>query len=368
MPSAHEEHVRLIYEGVLEPRPWLQFLKALRAHLNLSHANIAFHRKYVPGQWFDSVVDTEGELADLADEYLNKYAAIDPTPYQELVPERWYTRSELWRPDHVFYRDYLRPRGLHEAVICLVEEPGGMRAWLTLGRRGDIEFSAEELATLSALIPHFSSSLRIYAALHSASLERDIYKDTLRSFAVGILLIDRSGCIIRTDSTASRILERNDCVSVQRGRLCAKDRTIDRELKNILTQAVEEANVPSPTYSRALRLAEKGQLSVLVRSVAPDAASANEHAAVVVAFLSDTHLEHTASVQRLIDLFQLSPTEAALTLQIAQGHTLSEAAHVLNLSEQTARTYSKHVFAKTGTHRQAELVRLILRSVAQLAM
>jgi DNA-binding CsgD family transcriptional regulator len=68
-----------------------------------------------------------------------------------------------------------------------------------------------------------------------------------------------------------------------------------------------------------------------------------------------------------MDLFALSATEAALALHLAGGRTLTEAALALNLSEQTARTYSKHIFAKTGTHRQAELVRLILTSAAQLA-
>jgi DNA-binding CsgD family transcriptional regulator len=46
---------------------------------------------------------------------------------------------------------------------------------------------------------------------------------------------------------------------------------------------------------------------------------------------------------------------------------LAQAARVLHLSEQTARTYSKLIFAKTGTNRQADLVRLILTSVAHLA-
>ena len=86
-----------------------------------------------------------------------------------------------------------------------------------------------------------------------------------------------------------------------------------------------------------------------------------------VVYLSDTQAASPASAQQLIDLFDLNATEAALALQLVQGRTLAQAAREMHLTEQTARTYSKRIFAKTGTHRQADLVRLILTSVAHLA-
>ena len=42
-------------------------------------------------------------------------------------------------------------------------------------------------------------------------------------------------------------------------------------------------------------------------------------------------------------------------------------AEAFGLTEHTDRTYSKQIFAKTGARRQADLVRLILTSVATLA-
>src|SRR5690606_12803303 len=46
--------------------------------------------------------------------------------------------------------------------------------------------------------------------------------------------------------------------------------------------------------------------------------------------------------------------------------TLSKAAERLDLQEQTARTYLKHIFEKTDTHRQAQLVELMLKSAVRL--
>ena len=46
---------------------------------------------------------------------------------------------------------------------------------------------------------------------------------------------------------------------------------------------------------------------------------------------------------------------------------LADAARQIGLTEESARTYSKRIFAKTGTSRQPALVSLLLRSIATLA-
>jgi DNA-binding CsgD family transcriptional regulator len=70
---------------------------------------------------------------------------------------------------------------------------------------------------------------------------------------------------------------------------------------------------------------------------------------------------------QLEKLFGLSGTEARLAAALVRGRTLIEAAGDIGVTEQTARRYSKLIFAKTGAHRQTELVRRILGSGAILA-
>jgi DNA-binding CsgD family transcriptional regulator len=60
--------------------------------------------------------------------------------------------------------------------------------------------------------------------------------------------------------------------------------------------------------------------------------------------------------------FRLTPAEVGFTREILKGDGLQGAADRLGISVTTARTHLAHVFGKTGTHRQAELVRLILQN------
>ena len=63
----------------------------------------------------------------------------------------------------------------------------------------------------------------------------------------------------------------------------------------------------------------------------------------------------------------LSPREAALAVALAQGETILAAGQRLGLTPETARNYSKRLYAKTGTSGQAQLVRLVLTGLAPLA-
>jgi DNA-binding CsgD family transcriptional regulator len=58
----------------------------------------------------------------------------------------------------------------------------------------------------------------------------------------------------------------------------------------------------------------------------------------------------------LQDRLHLTRAEARLVLHLFQGASLKSSAEALGVKYETARSYLKSVFLKTGTHRQAELV------------
>lgn len=59
--------------------------------------------------------------------------------------------------------------------------------------------------------------------------------------------------------------------------------------------------------------------------------------------------------------FGLTAAEAVLAGEIVRGDGVRAVANRLNISVGTARTHLSHIFDKTGTRRQAELVSLLLR-------
>ncbi len=68
----------------------------------------------------------------------------------------------------------------------------------------------------------------------------------------------------------------------------------------------------------------------------------------------------------LEELFKLTPAEANLAIKLARGLSIAGVSAEQNISRHTSRAQLKSIFAKTGVTRQAELVRMVLKSVATL--
>jgi DNA-binding CsgD family transcriptional regulator len=74
-------------------------------------------------------------------------------------------------------------------------------------------------------------------------------------------------------------------------------------------------------------------------------------------FIVDPAADLGAQIQRFGARFGLAPAETRVLGEIIAGNGLPAAAARLKITELTARTHAKHIFDKTGTGRQTELIR-----------
>jgi DNA-binding CsgD family transcriptional regulator len=66
----------------------------------------------------------------------------------------------------------------------------------------------------------------------------------------------------------------------------------------------------------------------------------------------------------LEERFHLTHAEARLVVHLVQGTSLKSSAEALGLKYETARSYLKSAFQKTGAHRQAELVLKVFHAMS----
>jgi DNA-binding CsgD family transcriptional regulator len=90
-------------------------------------------------------------------------------------------------------------------------------------------------------------------------------------------------------------------------------------------------------------------------------------AAIVDEFVAATpwghvHREHSLpTVAVLEERFGLTRAEGRVVRRLVSGRSLNEIARELKVGDETVRTHAKRAMQKTDTHRQAELVALVLR-------
>ena len=93
----------------------------------------------------------------------------------------------------------------------------------------------------------------------------------------------------------------------------------------------------------------------------------NKYSAVAAVFVHQATLEGYTPFETIAQHFRLTPAELGVMLAIVQIGGVPEVAPVLGISEPTVKTHLQRVFEKTGTNRQADLVKLVAGFMSPLA-
>lgn len=185
---------------------------------------------------------------------------------------------------------------------------------------------------------------------------------------VATLLVD-GHCHTRFANWAGReLLRRKDGICMHGTMLAAANLPDTMRLQAAIMHICQRGedvatrpNVPVLALKRA-----KGR-PLLAAIMSGQAAPATTDGNSAILCLFDPERDFGPLIEPACKLYRLSPVEARLAGLIANGQSLTEAATVLHIRQQTARSYLKQIFLKTDTRRQAELVWLLLKSSVSTA-
>src|SRR3954453_472413 len=176
----------------------------------------------------------------------------------------------------------------------------------------------------------------------------------------GAVLLDETKRILSLSQPAQKHL--GEALATSKGRLCATDRGCDALFQTILDQSLKYGDRERDWRREAIGLKrdDKRPLIARVIVVEGDACDLLDGAALVV-LLVDPEDCPDLSQSLLQQVFGLTKSEARLASGLLCGQSLEEIAAANDVSLGTVRSQIKTVFAKTHTHRQAELVGLLTR-------
>jgi DNA-binding CsgD family transcriptional regulator len=358
-----------LIEGMVEDPMWSTFLARLRERLCADYISIVF-RPHAFGPERHKVVHLfAGE--PWPDQLNQIYRAgdrrPDPMPYQEMEDGRVYRLDELLRfgePEHDDYRlRFLIPGGMNVLRMLRVVTAEGIGAWLTVSRR-EGEFEARDDALLAQLAPYFRSAVHSCLALERERISGSVAREAIRRMQFGWITLDGEGRVLDSDGEGGRLLDGSGVLRRGRdGRLGARDPEVAREIAAAFRALAGEAQA----RPRAIVLRREPWLDMLLVPAPIRGDPATRPAPAVVAYVHGDNWSNADRCEQLGELFDLLPSEARLALALGRGSSIAEAAGELGISVESARTYSKRIYAKTGARGQADLVRFIHRSVLAIA-
>ncbi|MFA6219421.1 MAG: helix-turn-helix transcriptional regulator [Erythrobacter sp.] len=328
-----------LHDGMFEQPMWQTFLRRLK---RASGGELALLRLRTPGSR-DELVLSDGDAGGVA------------RLLGEAMREgRTYALSELV--------DAGGGGNLPADLRAIrLRDPSGLEAWLAVGSSAPLD--AEHSSLLAALAAHLRVALRVLASLEQEKARASMSADAFRRMNFGWIAVDERCRIVDCDPQAERFLERSG--SLRRGpydRLVPSSPAVDRQLTALVRGfAADQRHRP-----RALNLSRDPWIDVLVSPMRLDSLTGDRRAVAVI-YLRGDRSSSADRHEQLVDLFDLTPAEARLAWSLSQGLSIAEAAAQHGLTLETARYYSKRIYAKTGARGQVDLVRNILAGVLALA-
>lgn len=357
-----------LIEGLVQDPPWCGFLDALRARVAGDYASLVFRPLPLgtPEARVIHLYSGQPSPPPVSRHYRENLYLLDPMPYHDMAEGRAYRLDELLHfgePRHDAYlSELLVPSGMNHMRMIRFAEPGGLSGWITVTRRQG-EFAPQVDSLLEDLAPYLRTALGSFVALERERMTASVAKEAVRRMNFGWVTLDGEGHVLDADVHGSQMLASAGHLSRGKdGRLTARD----SELRRQLLGAVRDLAGNPQARPRAIVLSREPWLDLLMVP-SGQRMGTTQAAPAIVCYLHADNWSSADRCEQLAQLFDLAPSEARLALALSRGMSISEAAPELGLTVESARTYSKRIYAKTGARGQADLVRFIHRSVLVIA-
>jgi DNA-binding CsgD family transcriptional regulator len=359
----------LIQEAALEPATWEKVLRRLASLTDCVAGGLILENPHTGGGTpivcfgFD---DNHVEKTFACYLPMNPFFKIAPQMKSsfivtngDVVPTDEFQRTE-------FYDGWARPQNLCSPLTLVLYREDSVYCPTLVRPDGTGEATDHDRALLKRLSPHLIRAMRVSMQVESVRRRNFAMEAMLARIAIGVLVLDRRMRVVFANPAGEELLASGTALTTIRGALAARASRSNQQLQKAILEVVGQK-----LAARAEIGIEREQgrpLLATVLPIAPETAFMQflEDAGCCVVFVSDPDSVQPSRSSAFARIYGLTPAETRLLDSILSGAGLTQAAEEMGISLATARTHLTHVFSKTGTRRQGELINLVMTSTPPL--
>lgn len=307
--------------------------------------------------------------------YFEKYVKFDPTTIRHFFTEIGHSVSttDIMPYEEFlktrFYKEWARPQQLVDHLSAVLDKSlTSVSLFGVFRHERDGLVDDESRRRMGLIVPHVRRAVLIGRAMEEKTTEAAALADTLDTISAGMFLIDASGRIAHANVAGHELLAAGTLLRGPGGRLTAVDPGADYALHDIFAGASGGDTIIG-TRGIALPLAATDGTRY-VAHVLPLTSGARRragYAAVAALFVQKATIEQPSVPEVLLKAFGLTPTELRVLLAVVEIGGVPEVADALGIAETTVKFHLKALFEKTGSHRQADLIKLVAGYSSPLA-
>jgi DNA-binding CsgD family transcriptional regulator len=357
-----------IYDAAADPQRWPTALQAIQhAFSGTAVTLILRDMTDMSGHWISTHdPDTEREfwgywrfrnpIAVSAEKPRLKAVETD----QDIVP-----KAELLATE--YYNDFWRRRGIGANLQLWLERQGTVQPSLSVARSHSVgEFDTPDIELAQLLLPHIQRAVTIGQRLEYTNIASESAVHVLDVLTHAVLVLDRSGRPLHLNQVAQRLILEGDGISLNGGQLRGATPTLTRRLDTLMARATgREGDLPLAGAVSLPRPSGKAPLAVIAVPLRQQIDWLHSYQPMVCVCISEPEKAPAIPEERLRAVFGLTAVEAAIVSELIAGRKVRDIAKRRDVTPRTVRIHLSHIMEKTDTHRQADLVRLLM-SVAPI--
>jgi DNA-binding CsgD family transcriptional regulator len=361
------ELIGRIYDAALDSTLWIDVLGKTTNFIGGRGSGLGWKDAAAKsgGRYYDDL----GISADYRQLYFDKYIKLDPCTTGQFFAEIGDTiaTADVIPYDEFlqtrFYKEWAQPQGLVDGAMTVLEKSITNFAFFCLFRHkcnGVIDEEGRQRIRL--LAPHFRRAVLIGKVIDLNRSEAASLADTLDGISAGMLLVDATGRIVHTNVAGHVMLSAADVLHTKGGRLEVNDPQADQMLADTFATAGNgdaAVGIKGLAVPLVARDGERYVAHVLPLTSGARRQAGTSYAAVAGLFVHKAALDAPSPPEAIAKAFKLTPMELRVLLAVVEVGGVPEVAEALGIADTTVRTHLHQTYQKTGTNRQADLVKLV---------
>ncbi len=362
--------IEAVYASVQDPTSWDKVLEGISEVLGGASIFMAGGTSHAP------ILAKMRLDPDAVSDYLNYYASVNVMSQR---CDRSFTDGSVRYGNHVIsdnelekteiYNDFFRRYNIHYSCGINVPLAGESVVYLSCLRPREARaFSEREGVVLETLFPHIQRALGLYATLSQRQANQKGLETSLDAFGHAVFGLNGAGKVVFQNAKAETLLRAADGLRLHEGKLDAAGAGQSAVLRQLIADAVATGCSKGTYAGGSVLLRRRGEAGSLRVTVSPFLASSEFGtprlaALVFVGGENDTAGRRSSALRML---YGITPSEERVADLLLAGLPVREIAERLGITQETSRFHVKRLLAKTGTAKQAELIRLMLSIPASL--
>ncbi|THD65934.1 helix-turn-helix transcriptional regulator [Phenylobacterium sp.] len=349
-----------IYACVLDRDRWAGVLETLCPLIGGCAASLNVHN-LVTGA--PELLVEHGTDPAASESYVETYGRINPLIDATLLYTPPGTVNAMYRVVDMedfrrsrFYREWVAPQGWGDWLGSVLIRTTASLAMLNVARmERDGPYSDPDLALVRLLTPHFERATALGRVFDVGTAERAGLSALVGRIRAPAFMVDAAGRIAFANASGEQLLAQGSVFQDHGASLVA----VDAAARRVLGEAFSEGRI-LPAMAVVGPPDDRRMLSVI-----PPSAESGGHGIVLI---TAREAELPLPGPLLVEAFGLTAAEIRVLVALFKRRTLAQIAGDLGVTQRTAKAHLQHLFEKTGTRRQADLLAEVLSLVPPISV